>query len=156
MALPSTGVISTSMINVELGRASNAPFSINGSEERALAGKPSGSISFSDFRGKSAWDVVISPSAVTLYTDEGLILYTYVSVNATGAATPIGYNWTISGHSSISIYSGGTTDTVRIKGRSFIAGLYTATLTCTVNGEKSSSITVRLDVEPGLDGPGPQ
>jgi len=53
MTLPSSGPMSASMINVELGRASNAPFNINGSAERALAGKPSGAISFSDFYGKS-------------------------------------------------------------------------------------------------------
>lgn len=54
MALPSTGTITAAMINVELGRAENAPFNINGAEERALAGKPTGAISFDDFRGKSA------------------------------------------------------------------------------------------------------
>ncbi len=53
MALPSSGPMTASMINVELGRASTAPFSINGAPERALAGKPSGAISFSDFYGKS-------------------------------------------------------------------------------------------------------
>ena len=53
MTLPSTGVITAAMINVELGRASTAAFNINGAEERALAGKPSGAISFADFRGKS-------------------------------------------------------------------------------------------------------
>lgn len=53
MTLPSSGTMTAAMINVELGRASNAPFSINGAEERALAGKPSGAISFSDFYGKS-------------------------------------------------------------------------------------------------------
>jgi len=45
---------SASEINVELGRAANAPFSINGAAERALAQVPSGQISFSDFIGKSA------------------------------------------------------------------------------------------------------
>lgn len=54
MALPLSGPISASMINVELGRASNAPFDINGAAERALAGVPSGPISFSNFYGKSS------------------------------------------------------------------------------------------------------
>ena len=53
MTLPSSGPISASDINVELGRASNAYFDINGAAERALAGVPSGTISFSDFYGKS-------------------------------------------------------------------------------------------------------
>lgn len=54
MTLPSSGPMTAAMINVELGRAANAPFDINGTEERALAEVPSGEISFSDFYGKSA------------------------------------------------------------------------------------------------------
>jgi len=42
MTLPTSGTISISMINLELGRAANAPFSFNGAEERALAGKSGG------------------------------------------------------------------------------------------------------------------
>lgn len=56
MALPSSGPISASMINTELGRSASASFSMNGSAERTLAQRSSGSISFSHFRGKSAWD----------------------------------------------------------------------------------------------------
>jgi uncharacterized delta-60 repeat protein len=54
MALPSSGSISASQINVELTRSSTSQFIINGSSERNLAGKTSGQISFSDFWGKSA------------------------------------------------------------------------------------------------------
>ncbi|AUR85989.1 hypothetical protein NVP1081O_254 [Vibrio phage 1.081.O._10N.286.52.C2] len=53
MALPISGLITAAMINDELGRAQTAPFSLNGAEERALAGIPSGAISFADFYGKS-------------------------------------------------------------------------------------------------------
>jgi len=45
---------SASEINVELGRASNAAFSMNGAAERALAQVPTGTISMNDFIGKSA------------------------------------------------------------------------------------------------------
>jgi len=45
---------SASEINVELGRASNAAFSMDGAEERALAQVPTGPISMNDFIGKSA------------------------------------------------------------------------------------------------------
>lgn len=62
MALPSSGPITASQINIELGRASSAPFSLGGAEERALAGKPSGSISFSDFHGKSS-EISVTMSA---------------------------------------------------------------------------------------------
>ena len=54
MAIQSIGLISSEDINLELGRAANAPFSLTGTEERALAGIPSGTISFSDFYGKSS------------------------------------------------------------------------------------------------------
>lgn len=54
MTLPATPPITAQDINVELGRAASAPFSINGAEERALAGIPAGAIAFTDFLGKSA------------------------------------------------------------------------------------------------------
>lgn len=54
MTLPASFPISASQINVELGRSANVPFNLTGAEERALAGVPSGPISFSDFLGKSA------------------------------------------------------------------------------------------------------
>lgn len=53
MTLPASPPITAQDINVELGRSATAPFSIDGAEERALAGVPSGAISFSDFLGKS-------------------------------------------------------------------------------------------------------
>lgn len=54
MTLPASGTIGASDINVELGRASTAAFSMDGADERALAGVPSGAIAFTDFHGKSA------------------------------------------------------------------------------------------------------
>lgn len=53
MVLPTSGPMTVAMINRELGRPENAPFNINGTAERSLAGVPSGSIAFSDFYGKS-------------------------------------------------------------------------------------------------------
>lgn len=53
MALPTSGYLQASDINVELGRAWNSWFDMNGAAERNLAGKPSGVISFWDFYGKS-------------------------------------------------------------------------------------------------------
>lgn len=65
MTLPTSGPMSASMINVELKRAANAVFSLNGAEERKLAGILSGPISFSDFYGKSNEEIVILTSDST-------------------------------------------------------------------------------------------
>lgn len=54
MALQTSGAISANNINVELGVSGTARFNMNDAEERALAGKPSGTIKFSDFYGKSS------------------------------------------------------------------------------------------------------
>jgi hypothetical protein len=55
MALPASGLISISDINVELSLASNYASSLNDTALRTLAGVPSGAISFSNFHGKSSW-----------------------------------------------------------------------------------------------------
>ena len=48
-----TGAIAASDINIELGRLTNASFSINDSLVRQLAGISSGPISFNNLRGRS-------------------------------------------------------------------------------------------------------
>jgi len=53
MTLPATGPLTVSMINTELGRVPAARFHLNGADERALAGVPTGAVSFADFYGKS-------------------------------------------------------------------------------------------------------
>lgn len=56
--LPEEGQISAGDINEELGRPQVSQFSIDGTEERALAGVVSGQISFEDFHGKSAGNLL--------------------------------------------------------------------------------------------------
>lgn len=51
--IPCSGTIKASDINVELGRNANYNFKIGNTEERQLAGVPSGLIKFSDFACKS-------------------------------------------------------------------------------------------------------
>ena len=61
MTLPASGIMTAGMINVELGRASNAHFDINGAAERALAQKPSGQIAFSNFYSKTKPVQAVAP-----------------------------------------------------------------------------------------------
>lgn len=72
MALSGTGPISASQINVELGRAATATFSIGGASERNLAGVPSGALSFGTFRGKSSVIVRTITSSIVPVTLESL------------------------------------------------------------------------------------
>jgi hypothetical protein len=53
MSLPSTGTISLSQVNVELGRSATAQISMNETAVRTLAGVASGAIGMSNLRGKA-------------------------------------------------------------------------------------------------------
>lgn len=68
MTLPSTGPISMSQVATELGISATG-LSLNDSRVRALAGKPSGTISMSDLRGKSTSVLTVGSStpSVTNY-----------------------------------------------------------------------------------------
>lgn len=54
MALPSSGQLCASDINVELGKSAGTQGCLNDADWRALANKASGQICMSDFHGKSA------------------------------------------------------------------------------------------------------
>lgn len=58
MALPSSGPISISAINVELGNSPTALGSMNSSPFRGLAAKASGTISLANFYAKQLWTLV--------------------------------------------------------------------------------------------------
>lgn len=56
--LPETGSISMSQVNVELKKNETAVITLNDTDVRKLAGKPSGIISMEDLRGKKASETV--------------------------------------------------------------------------------------------------
>ena len=51
MALPTSGILTTAMINEELGRGPYDSFTINDAAVRDLGGKPTGRIAYSDLQG---------------------------------------------------------------------------------------------------------
>lgn len=56
--LPETGSISMSQVNVELKKGETTVITLNDTDVRKLAGKPSGIISMGDLRGKKASEYV--------------------------------------------------------------------------------------------------
>lgn len=90
MPLPMSGIISFRDINIELGKDPNSPISLNDSDVRALAGKATGIITFSDFRGKSLyvpgsqdWG---SPGTYSWNVPAGITTITAMSVGGGGFA----------------------------------------------------------------------
>jgi hypothetical protein len=66
MPLPSSGSISLSQVNTELGRGATASINMNNSSLRSLFGVPSGQISMSQGRGKSNVTVNL-PASLNVY-----------------------------------------------------------------------------------------
>lgn len=99
MALPASGAISLSQVNVELGKASTAVISMNDSDVRSLAGVASGGISMSNLHGKSS----VVPPTITrgthsgAYSYSGGIYYFYsgniLRVNFTLGGSPATVTW---------------------------------------------------------------
>lgn len=88
MTLPASGPISASNINLELRRASNATFNINGSLERALAGVLSGAISLSNFYGKTYPTSVSLNLTIGAVNISGTFHYGYFTSPPIGVISP--------------------------------------------------------------------
>ena len=82
MTLQASGPISVADINIELGRPSNTQISFNDPEVRTLAEKPNGTISLSDFHGKST---VMAGGTIT--TGYGLFTVNNADLIGWGAST---------------------------------------------------------------------
>ena len=95
MALPSSGSISFSQVNVEILRSATAALSMNDATVRFVAGKSSGAISMSDLRGKSYY-----------YFFTQTISANTANYNLKAAAIAAGWNQTAPLNATVTINSG--------------------------------------------------
>lgn len=147
MTLPSTGAISMDMVADELGISASG-LSLNDSRVRNLAGRPSGAISFSDLRGKSAYTPMsLSASDIYTLTDSRYGAGTavgYPTVYVTNGLAPFSYQWTITSQSG----GVGITDSNQARCTIFhsfaanVTGRATAVLSCTVTDATGRQATV--------------
>lgn len=129
MTLPSSGAISLSQVDTELGRASNAAVSLGETAVRSMAGVSSGAISMSNLYGKSA--ITFSPVAGS-YTSSGPSPRTY-TITASAAVV---WTWT-----KTSTGPGGTANVT--------SGSSATSITFTVNAAVGSIVTHTFSVDAG-------
>lgn len=99
MALPTSGSISLSQVNVELGKAGTTSISLGNSDVRGLAGLASGTIAMSNLHGKSA----VSPPVIKYTGNNGDTNYEYrVYVSVTPSTVTTSASW-VSGGSYLKI-----------------------------------------------------
>lgn len=72
MALPSSGALSLSMVNIEIKKSASAAISMNDADVRKLFGKASGVISLSDGYGKANALLTITATGIRSVTANGI------------------------------------------------------------------------------------
>jgi len=148
MALPSTGPLSMSQVNTELGRSSNATISLGEAAVRALAGVPSGAISFQDLRGKSAMSVSannVSGSA-SGFAPSGSVSTGSPNTTVTGGTSPFTFSWARVSGSTVPQISSATAQNPGWSNANTPAGINTATWRVTVTDANSNTATADISV----------
>lgn len=157
MTLPASGAMTAAMINVELGRSSTAPFDINGAAERALAGVPTGAISFADFYGKSSFNfsATTSPGFLSKSGSTNTIITDPTTATPVGGTGPFTYQWFIdstSGDATVTFSGASNTATARFRSILSISGQSSGCeahceITDTSNGQVRSTGTVAVEIQ---------
>lgn len=151
MALPSTGPISMSQVRTELGLSGS--ISLGQAAVRELAGRPSGSISMSHLRGKSAY----TPMTLS-NTNAHAIIYGQPCGNHTSSSTvtvsggkpPFTYAWQkIFGGGSLSGATNTSTGTMVafVCPGQYVSGQYRCTVKDSTGATVSKDITFSIQVE---------
>jgi hypothetical protein len=148
MALPSTGPLSMSQVNTELGRSSTATISLNESAVRTLAGVPSGAISFQNLRGKSALSV--SATSVSGFNSgfafSGPVSTDNTSTTVTGGASPFTFSWARISGSTVPQVSSSTAQNPNWFNNDTPSGTYDAVWRVTVTDANSNTATADINV----------
>lgn len=143
MTLASSGTLSIGgstanrSINLELGRSATATSNLNETDLRTLAGVASGTISISDFYGKSA-SLDVQTVTIGLYTSKGGAWYGYGiaggaisdgTFNPKGGASITRFEWASGGASLSFVLSGSHTNAGWTQVRIVNSGAGTLTFT---------------------------
>lgn len=134
-----------SQVSTEIGRASTATTSLNETPVRSTAGVASGTISFSNLRGKSA--MTVTPhNASNSYSSAtaGGTATASPNVTVSGGTPSYTYNWTVTGNVGGATVTGLTTS-APLCSKTFAkleVGSFDVTLNCTVTDSLGYQKTV--------------
>ena len=153
MTLPTSGGLNFQQINIELGKPATSPISLNDANVRALAGKPSGPISFGDLLGKSSY----TPMSATLYDVDmdgqanasSPYTMTYpISIAVYNGLAPFSFTWShVSGSGSVDVVnSASSTIRMPVPRYGTSGDIRTQVVQCTVTDAKGNALTRQCTV----------